>query len=128
MNCTAAGVECRMSTRKSYPSEVSDDEWAFVAPYLVLLSEDALQRKHDLREVFNALTGRPQLRGGHGPRPAVALASGGRLCQAALGRHPGRSVGPVSPESGASSGYDGHKRRQGSKVHDMRPSLPWATC
>ncbi|HEX3054109.1 MAG TPA: IS5/IS1182 family transposase, partial [Aggregatilineaceae bacterium] len=30
-----------MSKRKSYPSDVSDDEWAFVAPYLTLMSEDA---------------------------------------------------------------------------------------
>jgi transposase len=44
-----------MSTRKPYPSDVRDDEWAFVAPYLTLLSEDALQRKHDLRDVFNAV-------------------------------------------------------------------------
>jgi hypothetical protein len=28
------------STRKPYPSDVSDDEWAFVAPYLALLAED----------------------------------------------------------------------------------------
>ncbi len=44
-----------MSTRTPYPSDVRDDEWAFVAPYLTVLSEDALQRKHDLREVFNAV-------------------------------------------------------------------------
>ena len=34
---------------------MSDDEWAFVAPYLTLLCEDALQLKHDLREVSNGL-------------------------------------------------------------------------
>ncbi len=47
--------------RKAYPSDVSDDEWAFVAPYLTLMTEDAPQRQHPLREVFNALrcTGRP---------------------------------------------------------------------
>src|SRR5512146_1889940 len=45
-----------MSTiRKPYPSDVSDDEWTFVAPYLTLLPEDVSQRKHDLREVFNGL-------------------------------------------------------------------------
>src|SRR5258708_1210091 len=42
-------------SRKPYPTDVSDDEWAFVAPYLTLLSEDALQRCYPLREVFNAL-------------------------------------------------------------------------
>lgn len=41
--------------RKSYPSDVSDDEWAFVAPYLTLMRGDAPQRDYDLREVFNAL-------------------------------------------------------------------------
>jgi transposase len=44
-----------MANRKPYPSDVSDEEWAFVAPYLALIREDAPQREHDLREVFNAL-------------------------------------------------------------------------
>src|SRR5918995_2057983 len=44
-----------MATRKPYPSDVSDEEWAFVAPYLALVREDAPQRNHDLREVFNGL-------------------------------------------------------------------------
>jgi transposase len=42
-------------TRKSYPSDVSDEEWAFVAPYLTLIREDAAQRMHPLRAVFNGL-------------------------------------------------------------------------
>src|SRR5437763_16434864 len=41
--------------RKPYPSDVSDEEWSFVAPYLTLMTEDAPQRDHDLREVFNGL-------------------------------------------------------------------------
>ena len=41
--------------RKPYPSDVTDEEWEFVAPYLMLMSEDAPQREHDLREVFNGL-------------------------------------------------------------------------
>src|SRR6185437_13009601 len=40
--------------RKPYPTDVSDDEWALVAPYLTLLPEDALQRRYPLREAFNA--------------------------------------------------------------------------
>ncbi len=43
------------SARNPYPTDVSDDEWALVAPYLLLLPEDALQRRYSLREVFNAL-------------------------------------------------------------------------
>ena len=44
-----------MRSCKPYPSDVSDEEWAFAAPYLALLPLDAVQRRHDLREVFNAL-------------------------------------------------------------------------
>ncbi len=44
-----------MATRKPYPSGVSDEEWAFVAPYVALLREDAPLRNHDLREVSNGL-------------------------------------------------------------------------
>ena len=41
--------------REAYPTDVSDDEWAFAAPYLTLIAVDAGQRVQDLREVFNAL-------------------------------------------------------------------------
>src|SRR5215207_11625221 len=47
-------MQGRPVDRKPYPSDVSDEEWAFVAPYLALCREDAAQRTHDLREVFNA--------------------------------------------------------------------------
>jgi hypothetical protein len=41
-------------TRKPYPTDVSDEDWAYVGSYLALVREDAPQRTHDLREVFNA--------------------------------------------------------------------------
>src|SRR3954453_3638806 len=41
--------------RTGYPSDVSDEEWAFAAPYLTLMSEAAPQRMYELREVFNGL-------------------------------------------------------------------------
>lgn len=41
--------------RKTYPSDGTDDERAFVAPYLILMTQDAPQREHPLREVFNGL-------------------------------------------------------------------------
>jgi len=41
--------------RKPYPTDVTDEEWAFVAPYLTLMTPDAPQRAHDLREVLNAI-------------------------------------------------------------------------
>jgi transposase len=42
-------------SRKPYPSDISDEEWNFIVPYLTLMTEDAPQREHNLREVFNAL-------------------------------------------------------------------------
>ena len=39
----------------SYPSNVSDPEWEFLLPYLTLMKQDAEQRVHDMREVFNAV-------------------------------------------------------------------------
>ena len=36
------------TTRMPYPSDVRDEEWAFVAPYLTLMRQDAPQRPHDL--------------------------------------------------------------------------------
>jgi transposase len=38
-----------------YPSDVTDEEWAFVLPYLLLCREDSPQRKYELRTVFNAV-------------------------------------------------------------------------
>jgi transposase len=135
-----------MSVRKPYPSDVSDEEWALVAPYLTLMTEAARQRKHELREVFNALrylarAGAPwrMLPNDLPPWPVVYqqtqrwLAAG---CfealvhdlRAVLRLADGRASDPTaavfdartlqsSPESGHRAGYDGHKKRRGSKVH-----------
>src|SRR3712207_6359886 len=43
------------TSRKPYPSDVLDEEWALVVPYLTLLPENAGQRTYALREVFNGL-------------------------------------------------------------------------
>lgn len=135
-----------MSNRKPYPSDVSDEEWAFVAPYLALIREDAAQRTHDLREVFNAL--RWIVRAGaswrmlpHDLPPWEAvyrqtqrwLAAGvfeamvhdlGALLRAAEGRDRQPTAAILdsrtlrsTPESGHRAGYDGAKRKRGSKVH-----------
>jgi transposase len=132
--------------RKLYPSDVTDEEWAFVAPYLVLMREDAPQREYDLREVFNALrwlvrTGSPwrYLPNDLPPWEAVYqqtqrwLAAGvfETLVQdlrELLRQVQGRPAAPTAtvldsrtlqstPESGARAGYDGAKRKKGSKVH-----------
>ncbi len=42
-------------TRRPYLGDVSDEEWAFVAPSLTFMTEDTPQRDHSLREVFNGL-------------------------------------------------------------------------
>ena len=114
--------------RKPYPSDVSDDEWAFVAPYLTVMSEDAPQREHPLREVFNSLrwivrAGAPWLLlpTNFPPWPAVYQQTR-RWLEAGRAGQPSAAILDArvlqsSPESGARAGYDGHKRRKGSKVH-----------
>jgi hypothetical protein len=42
-------------TRLAYPSDVTNEEWAFALLYLSLLPQTAAQRRHDLREVVNAV-------------------------------------------------------------------------
>lgn len=133
-------------SRKPYPSDVSDDEWAFVAPYLTLMKEDAPQRDHSLREVFNGLrwmvrTGaswrmmphdlppwhsiyqqaQRWLKAGvfaaivHDLREILRLAAG-RKAKPTAAIFDSRTL-QSTPESGARAGYDGAKRRKGSKTH-----------
>ena len=132
--------------RQPYPSDITDDEWAFAAPYLTLMREDAPQREHDLRHVLNALrwlvkTGSQWRMMPHDfpPWPAVYqqarrwIAAG---CFEAMTHDlreivrisAGRDGSPTAaifdartiqstPESGGRGGYDGGKRKKGSKVH-----------
>jgi transposase len=135
-----------MMTRQPYPSDVSDDEWAFVAPYLTLMKEDAPQRQHEWRERGNGLrwlgrAGAPWrllphelplweavyqqaqrwLNAGcfeaivHDLREVLRQAPG-RKAQPSAAVFDGRTL-QSSCESGARAGYDGYKRRKGSKVH-----------
>jgi transposase len=139
-------MEKTVPSRKPYPTDVSDDEWSFVAPYLSLMNADAPQRRHDLREVFNALrwivhTGAPwrYLPGDLPPWEAVYQQTRHWLdagvfeamvhdLRAMLRWAEGRADMPTavifdsatrqsSPESGHRAGYDGYKRRKGSKIH-----------
>jgi transposase len=49
-------MRTKKSTKKTgYDSDVRDEEGAFCASYLTLMKEDAPQREHSLREVFNAM-------------------------------------------------------------------------
>jgi transposase len=132
--------------RQPYPSDVTDAEWAFVAPYLTLMTENAPQRHHDLREIFNAL--RWLVRAGAAwrmlphdfPRWEAVYQQTQRWIKAGSFRAitddlrlvlrlaQGRDAQPSAaifdsqtlqstPESGARAGYDGHKRKKGTKVH-----------
>lgn len=132
--------------RKPYPSDVSDEEWSFVAPYLTLMTEEAPQREHDLRAVFNGLrwivrTGAQWRMMPHDLPPwaavyqqtqrwlkagvfeaivndlrAVLRLAAGRQQQPTAAIFDSRTL-QSSPESGHRAGYDGAKRRKGSKVH-----------
>ena len=135
-----------MDTRTPYPTDVSDDEWAFVAPYLTLMDEAAPQRRHPLREVFNGLlyiarSGRQWRLMPHDLPPWAAvyqqtrrwLAAGvfaaiaadlRTLLRLAAGRAPQPTAAILdsrtlqsTPESGGRAGWDGAKRKNGSKVH-----------
>lgn len=133
-------------SRKAYPSDVSDDEWAFVAPYLTLMTEDAPQREYALRDVFNGL--RWMARSGAQWRMLPndlppwftvyqqtqrwlkagvfeALVHDLRMLMREIADRAPQPRAAIfdsrtlqsSPESGGRAGYDGAKRRRGSKVH-----------
>lgn len=119
---------------------------SLVVPYLTLMREDAAQREHSLRELFNGL--RYVVRYGIAwrampndlpPWSAVYqqaqrwLAAGcfetlAHDLRAVLRLAAGRTEAPSAaiidsrtlrstPESGARAGYDGAKRKRGSKLH-----------
>src|SRR5262245_8542436 len=132
-------------TRKPYPSDVTDAEWEFLAPYLALMREDAPQREYVLRDVFDAL--RYVVRTGcqwdflpHDFPPWTAVYQQARRWVAAgvfeeithdlrmiLRMVEEREAQPTAtildartrqstPERGSRAGYDGAKKRNGSKV------------
>lgn len=132
--------------RKAYPSDVSDEEWTFCAAYLTLMREDAPQREHSLRELFNGLrwfvrAGCPwrMMPNDLPPWAAVyqqtkrwlragcfeSMAEDLRLLlRLSAGREDAPSAAILdsrtlqsTPESGARAGFDGHKKRKGSKLH-----------
>ncbi len=138
----------RMGNKRQigYPSDVTDEEWAFVAPYLALCREDSEQREYSLRAVFNALRyivrtgGQWRYMPNDLPPWTVVYQQTRRWIRARcfetmvedlrmlLREFSGRKAQPTAmildsrtlqstPESGARAGYDGAKRRKGSKVH-----------
>lgn len=132
--------------RKGYPSDVSDAEWSFCVNYLTLMSERAPQREYPLRQVFNALRYLIRVGGAWRMLPNdlppwkvvyqqtqrwinagcfEAMAHDLRvILRLALERKADPSAVILdsrtvqsTPESGARAGFDGHKKRKGSKVH-----------
>jgi transposase len=137
----------RPKKRTGYASDVSDEEWEFCAPYLTLMEEKAPQRAHQLRAVFNALRWfvragcpwrllpndlppwwavqqqtRRWIKAGCFERMAADLRAVSRIT---AGREHVVPTAVVldsrtlqsTPESGGRAGYDGAKRRKGSKTH-----------
>ena len=135
-----------MAAVRTYPSDEKDEEWTFVAPYLCLMSQDAPQREYALRDVFNALrylahTGCPWRYLPHDLPPWAAVYQqwtrwrDARVFEAIVHDLNGlqrllleRPATPSAivldgrtlqstPESGHRAGWDGAKRRKGSKAH-----------
>ena len=132
--------------RAVYPSDVNDEEWNFCQPYLMLMKEDAPQRNFPMRDLFNAVrymvrAGCPWRMIPHDLPPwQVVYQQAQRWIKAgcfeamahdlrelvlvAKGKNPLPTAAIMdghtlqsTPESGARAGYDGYKRRKGSKVH-----------
>lgn len=167
-NVTDGGVEKRSPTtiyggktayflwkytpNMTFSTILTDDEWAFVASYLTLMTEEVSQRDHSLREVFNDLRwivhASAQWRMIPNDLPLWST-----LCQqtqrwikagvfeamvhdlrSILRLAKGRKEQPravifdsrtlqSTPESGGRAGYDGHKRKKGNNMHGAVDTL-----
>jgi transposase len=134
------------SSRTSYPSDVSDAEWEFLAPYMTLMRDDAPQRGYALRDLFDGLryvvkTGCQWRYLPHDFPPWTAVYQQARRwihakafenvthdLRMIMRLVVGREAQPTAtildsrtlqstPESGRRAGFDGAKKKNGSKVH-----------
>lgn len=142
-----------MNSKTGYPSDVTDDEWSFCLPYLLLCKEDAKQRVWPIRTIFNAV--RYVVRYGCPWRALPNDFPPYRVVHAQLMRwieakvfesmvHDLRSLMRMAqgrnkstpsaciidsrtlqsvPESGPRAGYDAGKKKRGSKVHTVVDTL-----
>ena len=141
-------------TTKRYPSDLTDEEWAAIAPLLPPRSKKGRKRKTDLREVVNAI--RYMVRSGcewrmlpvHFPPWQTVYWWFRRFVRQLLFRtihdlatmvdreRAGREASPTAgvvdsqtvkaPAAVGSRGYDAAKRRSGASA--MSPSIPTANC
>jgi len=134
------------TTRKSYPSDISDAEWEFLVPFLTLMREDAPQREHAMRDLFDATryvvkTGcqwrylphdfppwsaaYQQARRWFDAGVFEAVTHELRVIVRMIEDRESQPSGVIfdartmqsTPESGARAGFDGHKKKKGSKIH-----------
>jgi transposase len=131
--------------RTPYPTDASDEECALLVSYLTLMRQDVPQRKHSLRELVNGLRyiARTGLQWRFRPndlppwaavypqprrwieagvvaliadlRELIRLGSDLSAQPSAMIRD--RRTLQSTPESGDRAGWDGAKRRKGTKVH-----------
>jgi len=135
-----------MAVRKPYKSDLDDETYAFMLPYLLLRPEDAPQRIHPLREVVGALfyVARTGVQWDYLPHefppPETVRQQAQHWFEAGcfenmlhdlrvmVRLHQGRAQQPTAmildsrtlqstPESGARAGYNGGKRCKGTKIH-----------
>jgi transposase len=132
--------------RQGYPSDVDDDTYFFLLPYLLLRPQDARQRKYPIRDVLNALfwiarTGAQwaYLPNDFPPAETVrqqahrwfeagcfeTVAHDLRILSRVERSRNGEPTAIIidrrtlqsTPESGHRAGFDGAKKRKGTNVH-----------
>lgn len=136
----------RVKVRSGYPTDIDDETYQFMLPYLLLTKEDAAQRKYPIRDVLNALfwmarSGAPweYLPNDLPPAEFVRQQASrwfGHHCfedmvhdlrimtrvQQQKNAHPtaviidSRTL-QSTPESGSRAGFDGAKKKKGTKIH-----------
>lgn len=136
----------RMKARTGYPTDLDDETYQFMLPYLLLTKEDAAQRKYPIRDVLNALfwmvrSGAPweYLPNDFPPAEVVRqqaqrwfdhhcfedMVHDLRIMTRVQQKKNAQPTAVIidsrtlqsTPESGSRAGYDGAKKKKGTKIH-----------